>query len=245
MPSLYLLVINKGGNLFLFFIFLITFLLYKKLNYSTRLLTKQQQQQKQQKMRAVTRIYNAKMPSFWNPPRRPAANYVNMDNCIGAGAIIMSEDNMLVFGYHDSHGVISQFISFDIEDSCRDPRYLASKNIYGLSAGLIKINYTELSNKPFIDLYPFGEQMGFVRCYFVIVNGLDDLLFRRSQLRYCKIVPYNIRTFTKIVKVPVTNSFDLARGRSDTLTDTYGDQYSVADDTCDTIKIFIGRLFDR
>lgn len=191
------------------------------------------------------RIHNAKMPSEWKPPRRPA-NYVNMYNCIGAGAVIMSEDGrMLVFGYRDSGEVLSNFISVNLKETCRNPRYLASKNIYELSAGLVKINYTELTNEQLIDLYPSGNQLRFVRCYLVIVNGLDDILFRRSQLRYIKTGPDSIGTFTKIVKVPVTNSFDVARGRSNILTDIYGDQYYVDPNVRDTIKIFVGRLFDK
>ena len=190
------------------------------------------------------RIYDAKFPVEWNPPRRPSANYVNMDKCIGAGSIIMSK-GMFIFGYRDSYDALSNFISVNIkETSCRDPRYLASKNIYKLSAGLIKINYTELSNNQFIDWYT-GNNSKFIRCYLVITKDLDDLLFRKAQLKHIKTGPYSIGEFTKIVKVPVTNTFDVARGRSNMLTDIYGDEYRVDRNVLYAIKMFVGRLFDK
>jgi hypothetical protein len=191
------------------------------------------------------RIYDAKFPVEWNPPRRPSANYVNMDKCIGAGAIIMSK-GMFIFGYSDSYSALSNFTSFNFSESCRDPRYLASKIVYELSAGLIKINYTELSNERFIDWYP-GNNSEFIRCYLIIVNDLDNLLFRKAQLKHIKTAgPYSIiGEFTKIVKVPVTNTFDVARGRSNMLTDIYGDQYRVDRNVLYVIKMFIGRLFDK
>ena len=191
------------------------------------------------------RIHNAKFTFKWNPPRRPSANYVNVINCIGAGAIIMSGDGkMFIFGCRDVYNNTSNFISANIKEPCCDPRYLASKNIYELSAGLIKINYTELSNERYIDLYP-GNKSRFVRCYLVIVNDLDDLVFRTSQLRHIKTGPDSIGTFIKLVKVPVTNTFDVARGRSNTLIDIYGDEYRVEPNVIDAIKMFVGRLFDK
>jgi hypothetical protein len=216
-------------------------LLYKKLNYSTRILTKQQQQTTT-KMR-LARIYDAKFPFEWKSPRRPASNYVNMDKCIGAGAIIMSK-GMFIFGYRDSYDALSNFISVNFSEPCRDPRYLASKIVYELSAGLIKINYTELNNNQFVDWYPRNHSK-FFRCYLVTVNGLDDLLFRKAQLRHIKTGPYSIGTFTKIVKVPVANTFDVARDRNNMLTDIYGDQYCVDRNVLYAIKMFVGRLFDK
>lgn len=191
------------------------------------------------------RIHNAKIPSEWKPPRKPAANYVHMDKCFGAGAIIMSEDGgMFIFGYRDLDNTLSNFISVNLRETCRDPRYLASKNIYELSAGLIKINYTELTNERFIDWYPINNSE-FIRCYLVITSGLDDTLFRKSQLEYIKTGSDRIGKFIKIVKVPVINTFDVARGRSDMLTDIYGDQYRIDRGVLETIKIFVGRLFDK
>src|SRR5690606_19645487 len=102
---------------------------------------------------------------------RPA-NYVNMDKCLGSGAIIMSEDGkMFIFGYRDSYDVLSNFISINFNEPCRDPRYLASKNVYELSAKLIKIDYTDLSNERFIDIYS-RDHSRFIRCYLIMVNDL-------------------------------------------------------------------------
>lgn len=217
-------------------------MLYKKLNYSIRLLTATTATTAT--MRSA-RIHNAEYPFEWKPPRRPAANYVNMDKCFGAGAIMMSEDGkMFIFGYRDTYDALTNFISVNFTEPCRDPRYLASKIIYELSAGLIKINYTEFSNKQFIDWYPRNHSK-FIRCYLVVTKGLDDTLFRKSQLGYIRTGPYNIGTFIKIVKVPVINTFDVARGRSDMLTDIYGDQYRIDPNVLETIKIFVGRLFDK
>jgi hypothetical protein len=193
------------------------------------------------------RIYNAKFPVEWKPPRKPAANYVNIDKCFGSGAIIMSEDGgMFIFGYRDSDDTLSNFTSVNLKETCRDPRYLASKIVYELSAGLIKINYTELSNERFIDWYP-GNNSEFIRCYLIIVNDLDNLLFRKAQLKHIKTAgPYSIiGEFTKIVKVPVTNTFNVARGRSNMLTDIYGDEYRVDRNVLYVNKMFVGRLFDK
>lgn len=190
------------------------------------------------------RIYNAKTTFEWKPPVRPA-NYVNIDKCLGAGAIMMSENGkMFIFGYRDSYSALSNFTSVNFNESCHDPRYLASKIVYELSAGLIKIDYDELSNERFIDWYPI-KHSNFIRCYLIIVNGLDNQLFREAQLRHIKTGPYSIGTFTKIVKVPVINTFDVARGRSKMVTDINGDQYRVDRNVLYAIKMFVGRLFDK